>query len=118
MNAVATASVLVAVAALSCASGAAGEPGSERVRLVDPAPLTLRGVNFQPRERVSISLLLGTTDVRRVVRAGTAGQFLTVFPKLRYDRCHGALAVTAVGSRGSGTAWKIVPLECPDSADS
>ena len=120
MNAFAKASVFAAIAALGGVSLAqAGEPSTERVRLVDDAPVTLRGVNFRPLERVRLSVSLGETDVGRVVRAGPAGRFLTVFPKLRYDRCHGALAVKAVGTGGSRTAWKIVPLDCPnDGADS
>jgi hypothetical protein len=115
MKAFANASVLAVLAGLTCVSVAIGQPRAERVRLVDMTPVTLRGVNFHPLERVSISLSLGTTDFRRVVRAGPEGQFVTVFPKLRYDRCHGALALAAVGSRGSRTTWKVVPLECPDS---
>ena len=115
MNAFAKASLPI-LAALTCVSlAAAGGPETERVRLLYATPVTLRGVNFQPLERVSISLSLGTTDVRRAVRAGLEGRFLTVFPKLRYDRCHGALELTAVGSRGSRTAWKLAPLDCPDS---
>jgi hypothetical protein len=119
VNAFAKASVLVTFGALVFVPLATGDvSGVERVHLVDPTPITLRGVNFQPLEQVTISLSLGATDLRRVVRAGTAGRFLTVFTKLRYERCHGALAVSAVGSRGSRAAWKIVPLDCPDgSAD-
>jgi hypothetical protein len=113
-------SVLVALAALGLVPLATADvSGVERVRLVDPTPITLRGVNFQPLERVTISLSLGATDVLRVVRAGSLGQFVTVFPKLRYDRCNGALGVKAVGSLGSSAAWKVVPLDCPDGgADS
>jgi hypothetical protein len=116
MNVFAKTGVLVSLAALvSIPLATADVSGVERVRLVDPTPVTLRGVNFQPLERVTISLSLGATDARRVTRAGPAGQFVTVFPNLRYDRCHGTLGVKAVGSLGSRAAWKIVPLDCPDS---
>jgi hypothetical protein len=116
MNGFLKRSVLAAFAALVLVPLAAADgSGVEKVRLVDPTPVTLRGLNFRPLERVTISLSLGATDARRVIRAGEAGQFLTVFPKLRYDRCHGALAVKAVGSYGSRVSWKVAPLDCPDS---
>jgi hypothetical protein len=120
MHRLAKAGAVAVLAALVIGSSAAAVVrSSERVRLVDATPVTLQGVNFRPLERVSVSLSLGSSDVHRVLRAGPSGRFVTVFPKLRYDRCNGALEVRAVGSRGSRAGWKIVPLDCPDGgADS
>jgi hypothetical protein len=120
MNAFAKASVFGVCVALVCVSlASAGSPGTERVRLVDATPVTLQGLNFHPLERITISLSLGSTNAARALRAGSEGRFLTVFPKLRYDRCHGALSIKAVGNQGSRANWRLVPLDCPDSrADS
>jgi hypothetical protein len=96
----------------------ASESRKERVRVMDVAPLTLRGLDFAPREQVSLTVSLGETRVERTLRAGSAGGFVTTFPKLRYDRCHGPLALLATGARGSRVAWKVVPLDCQDRTDS
>jgi hypothetical protein len=119
MTGIARATAFGLLAALAFATlAAAGTARNERVRIVDPAPLTLRGLDFSPGEQVKLSVSLGDVDVRRTLQAGRAGGFRTVFSRLHYDRCHGPLAVTAVGSRGSKVAWKVVPLDCPDRADS
>jgi hypothetical protein len=89
-----------------------------RVRMLDTAPVTLRGVGFAVSERVRITVSLGELSAARTVRAGLAGGFTTTFASMRYGRCGPPLSVKAVGSRGSRVSWKLVPLECPDRADS
>jgi len=84
---------------------------------MDPAPLTLRGVSFAPREWVRLTVSPGEKTVVRALRANAAGAFTTVFPKIRYDRCSGSLGLRAVGSRGSRTSWELVSLECPTDED-
>ncbi|HEU0246711.1 MAG TPA: hypothetical protein VFR38_06445 [Gaiellaceae bacterium] len=104
---------------------AIGTPGTAadrdtrtRVRLVDPAPLTLRGVDFVPLERVRLTVALEDRTTVRALRAGKRGRFTAVFPAIDFDRCHGSLAVRAVGSRGSRTSWELVPLDCPTRTNS
>jgi hypothetical protein len=89
-----------------------------RVRMLDTAPVTLRGVGFDAGERVHLSVSLGELTASRTVRAGRAGGFTTAFTSMRYGRCRPPLSVKAMGSRGSRVSWKLVPLECPDRADS
>jgi xanthine/CO dehydrogenase XdhC/CoxF family maturation factor len=104
------------VVGLACAH--AGVVTKTRVRMVDQAPLTLRGVGFARDERVRLAVSLGDRTAVRKLRANDAGSFTTRFGALRYGRCGPALEVEAAGSRGSRVSWTLVPLECPDSADS
>jgi hypothetical protein len=115
---------LVVIVALASAvtvdlahAGAENDPQT-RVRMLDTAPLTLRGIGFEAGERVRLNVALGERSAARMVRAGLAGGFTTTFEGLRYGRCGPSLTVKAVGSRGSRVSWTIVPLECPDRADS
>jgi len=104
--------------AVSVSCSDAGVVGQTRVRIMDPAPLTLRGVGFERGERVRLTVSLGDRTVVRKLRAGDAGRFTALFSAMRYDRCGGPLSVKAVGSRGSRVSWELVPLECPDDSDS
>jgi hypothetical protein len=88
-----------------------------RVRLLDPAPLTLRGSEFEPAEYVRLVVRLGDRTVVRKFRATSAGAFTSIFPAMRYDRCTGSLEVTATGRKGSRVSWELIPLECPDTRD-
>ena len=113
-----TLGIAVALTSLALAVGTSsaepGVAGHTRVRLLDPAPLALKGVGFAPREWVRLTVSLGETTVVRRLRADGAGVFTTLFRTIRYDRCSGPLSVKAVGSRGSRTSWELVPLECPN----
>lgn len=73
-------------------------------------PLTLRGANFLPGERVRVTI---SGELRRTkqVTATRAGAFVVRF-SAAYDRCSGLLAV-AVGARGSRAVLKLPPLACP-----
>lgn len=92
---------------------AADTSSAPRVRIVTPAPLVLSGTGFRTLEKVRLTVELGKTKVVRRVRASRDGTFGARFLGIRYDRCHGALAVRAFGARGSVVAWKVVPLPCP-----
>lgn len=112
------AGLVVLLALTTAASAATPRPeGKSRVRLLDPAPLTLQGVAFEPLERVRLRVELGDHAVTRVLRATRAGGFTTTYPALRYTRCNGSLAVTATGRMGSRVSWELVSLECPNTAD-
>ena len=88
-----------------------------RVRMIDTAPLTLRGVGFGRDERVRLTVSLGEHVTVRKLRANGAGTFTASFRAMSYGRCGPPLAVRAVGSRGNRVSWELVPLECPDRAD-
>jgi hypothetical protein len=106
---------LVASGAVTSATGATPTP---RLRIVSNSPLALRGLNFGPGESVKVTVTLGVKTQTRTARVTLAGTFLARFPTLVYDRCHGALKVTAVGARGHRARFTLQPLPCPDSANS
>jgi hypothetical protein len=105
----------LAVLSLSASGslGIASETRDERVRLIDRSPVTVAGTSFRPSERITLAVTLGEERIVRVLRATPTGTFRSVFPKLTYDRCLGALAVSAQGARGSCASWTVQPLECP-----
>jgi hypothetical protein len=112
---------LTIVAASALAVGVACADASAtktRVRMIDPAPLVLHGVGFDREELVRLTVSLGDRTVSRKLRANRVGSFTTRFDAIRYSRCGPALGVKAVGSRGHRVSWELVPLACPDSADS
>jgi hypothetical protein len=104
------------IAGVACAD--ASVDTTTRVRMLDTAPVTLRGIGFAAGERVRLTVSLGELVAARMLRAGVAGGFTTTFASMRYGRCGPPLSVKAVGSRGSRVSWKLVPLECPGDADS
>jgi hypothetical protein len=104
------------VVGLACAD--ARTDARARVRMLDPAPLTLRGLGFADEERVRLTVSLGERSVLRKLRASETGSFTTRFDTMRYGRCGPPLEVEAAGSGGSRVSWKLVPLDCPDRNDS
>jgi len=86
--------------------------GKARLRLLDPAPVTVRGTGFAAGERVSVSVrgLGGLT--RKSVTAGRRGGWTATFRNRAYDRC-GGLIVVAVGNRGSRAGLRLPPGLCP-----
>jgi hypothetical protein len=109
---------LASALSLGVAGSAEGTDVQTRVRMLDPAPLTLRGVDFGRHELVRLTVSLGEKTAARKLRASDAGAFTARFPELRYGRCGPPLSVKAVGSRGSRVSWKLVPLACPEPAGS
>ena len=105
--------VLVAVLAVTSASNLRGDESAAKVRMLDPAPLTLKGVGFAASERVRLTVSIGERTLVRKLLARRTGTFLVTFPATAYDRCSGELSVAAVGSRGSRASWTLVPLDCP-----
>jgi hypothetical protein len=108
-----------AIVGLLCAVGTAYAQGDAkpRVRLLDPAPLTLRGLDFAPSEYVRVVVRMGARDVVRKLRATEDGAFTSRYPAMRLDRCSGSLEVTATGRRGSRVSWELSPLDCPNRQD-
>jgi len=83
------------------------------LRLVDATtPATLRGVGFQPRERVRVVVIAGTTRTVRKVVTTVLGRF-TVRVRGDVDACTG-FSATAVGNMGTRATLKRAPGQCPD----
>jgi hypothetical protein len=104
------------IGAVLCSAAAVGQavaaPPRPLLRLVDdPAPVTLRGSGFQPREHVRIVILDGSARFVRRAVATNRGRF-AVRVDAGADGCTGFSAV-AVGSRGSRATLKRPPGQCP-----
>lgn len=102
---------MFALAPASAAVGMAAD-GKAKLRLLDAAPVTVRGIGFAAGERVSVSVrgLGGMT--RKSVTAGPRGGWTTTFRNRAFDRCDG-LIVGAVGNRGSRAGLRLPPGLCP-----
>jgi hypothetical protein len=81
------------------------------LRLSGDAPLTLRGANFLPSERVRVTVTAGEVRRTKQVTATRAGVFVVRFDAA-YDRCSGFIA-RAVGARGTQAALKLPLPACP-----
>ena len=93
------------------------EQGKARVRLIDSAPLTLRGVDFAPAEPVKLTVSLGERIATRKLVATRAGTFTVAFGAMRYSRCGASLDVRAIGRMGARVSWELIPLDCPTRDD-
>jgi hypothetical protein len=85
--------------------------GRATLKLQGVAPLTLRGAQFVPAERVVVSVRSGQRRSKRLT-ANSRGGFVVSFPRVSYDRCDPLFAL-AVGSRGSRAGLKVPPRGCP-----
>lgn len=82
------------------------------LRLVESAPLTLRGTEFVRGERVRVEVRVGAHVASRATRAGTAGAFVVSFPGATFDRCSDLFA-SAVGATGTRATLKLPRPHCP-----
>lgn len=100
--------------ALVPASAAVGPTanGKARLRLLGPAPVTVRGTGFAAGERVIVRVVGLGGMTRRSVTAGPRGGWTTTFRNRSYDRC-GGLIIGAVGNRGSRAGLRLPPGLCP-----
>ena len=105
--------VVLALALALLGSTAIGSESRKKatLRLFDSAPLTLRGANFLPSERVRVTVTGGELRRTKQVTATRAGVFVVRFDAA-YDRCSGFFA-RAVGARGSEAALKLPQPACP-----
>lgn len=86
--------------------------GKARLRLLDSAPVTVRGIGFAAGERVVVSVTSTGGMTRKSVTAGPRGGWTTTFRNRAFDRCRG-LIVGAVGNRGSRAGLRLPPGLCP-----
>ena len=100
---------------IACALGAAGfglaaarEP---RLSITDPQPLTIRGVEFVPGERVMVTATIRVRRTRTVF-ADIRGRFVVRFRGLSVlDTCEDYV-IKALGNRGTRAAIKV-KVVCP-----
>jgi hypothetical protein len=85
--------------------------GKPALRLASASPLKVRGLRFQPAERVRVRVL-GEHKATKRVTANVRGSFVVGFQDISFDRCN-APSVVAVGSQGSRAALKQPEPLCP-----
>jgi hypothetical protein len=106
----------LSLAAVTGASASAVAPthsagAKARLILMDNAPLTFRGMQFDAGERVRLTVVAGRR-VTKQLRASGAGGFVARFPGTSLSRCAGYTAV-AVGTRGSRAVIGAPNAYCP-----
>jgi hypothetical protein len=101
--------VVVAVCIGAALGGTAGAAPRASLRVVERAPLVLRGTGFKPRETVRVRLM--APAALRVVRASRAGGFVVRFRGV--DRCGGILVVRAAGAQGDHVLLRLPRPQCP-----
>jgi hypothetical protein len=104
--------LVLGAAAVAVAAAAPTGRGTETrpaLRLVQSAPIALRGTHFRSGERVRISATSGRSAVK-LATAGPTGTFVVRFT-IRYSRCNG-LMVVARGAKGSFAMLKRPMLQC------
>ena len=81
---------------------APAEPTSARpaLRVLDKAPLVLKGTGFKQGEWVEVIVAAQPTELSQRRRASRFGSFVVQFDTV-VNVCYGAKAATAVGRRGS-----------------
>jgi hypothetical protein len=110
---------VVRVAALGAVVAAvvAVAPGYARsdaaaLRVVDESPLTVRGLGFKARERVTVTETSAAAIQRRTVTATATGSFVVRFTAVTADACRG-FSVRASGNRGTRALVKRFDAICP-----
>jgi hypothetical protein len=112
---------LLSVLALALLGAGAGQavpsqeplPQAQPTMVVGPlSPLTVRGIRFEPWERVTVTLDGGKRGTARVV-ANRLGGFRAEF-KLTLRRCQ-TVTIRATGSRGSKAVRQVPRPNCRDA---
>jgi len=108
----ATGLAAIVIALLAIAPGLSSASRTKpHLKLLDRAPLTMKGASFHVRERVRVTVAT-TATTTRTVRASRGGTFTVRFDSVSVARC-GDLAVQAVGARGDRASLKVLqPEDC------
>ena len=88
----------------------AGQSGKPRILATSLSPLVIKGTGFAPGENVTVRMVDGAVKTKRVTKASAQGAF-TVRLTAPANRCNG-MTVTAVGDKGSRTAFQFAELLC------
>jgi len=113
------ASVLVTMttAALTVATAPAATPGKLRAVLTvaGPGPVTVTGMRFLPRERVTVLLsVTGQDRLSRSVVASRTGRIVVRFTGQTAPDCGGyVMSARAIGARGSTAAVRRLEIPPP-----
>ena len=93
--------IVTTVVLLAASTTALGASDARRpaLRITDLAPLTVRGANFRPGERVKLLVNAGM-PVTRAVRAGARGRFVARLG-VGLDASSCSAVVQAIGAAGS-----------------
>jgi len=97
--------IAVAAAATAVPAGALG--GAPTLALLGRDPVSVRGSDFRPLERVTVTATANGRSLSRHVRASRAGGFVVRFD-LVASRC-GGLGIRAARPSGA-TIWLKLPL--------
>jgi hypothetical protein len=103
-------SVVAAIIAIAVAP-ATQAASTAKLRLVSKQPLVVRGEAFRPGERVVVTAVTLTGPKRVVVRATAGGRLAATF-RLANQPCGDAVAVRAVGGRGSRAMVEVPARPC------
>jgi hypothetical protein len=106
---------LLGALVLVTAPTAAGS--APRIWPATPSRLVVAGRGFVPHERVKVTVTAARGVFARSVPASATGSFRVRFVPSVDTRCGSAVAIAAVGSRGSRAFWKPRGEECPPPAD-
>lgn len=106
--------MLASAVALALACGAASTAARSavdkpRLLVAELQPLTVRGMSFKPRERVTVTLDGGRRGTERV-QANRLGRFTARFDA-EIPRCT-TVTVRATGSQGSRVAYQLPRPHC------
>lgn len=102
--------VLVATLVLALVASVSATASSSRLALETRTPLVVRGLGFEPGERVIVTALTLAGPRRVVVRASAAGRFRA---RLAVGlACEQALAVRARGDRASVATLRLAARPC------
>lgn len=95
--------LLIAVTTLALTTSGAAFGGADAkrptLRITDLAPLTVRGANFKPGERIKLLVNAGK-PLSRAVKAGQRGGFVAKLGVRVEGACRAAV-IQAIGVRGS-----------------
>lgn len=101
--------MLAATGGTLAGAAATAPEKSPVLRILDTAPLTVRGVAFKPGERVKLLVSTGT-PIARSVHAGPRGGFVARLG-IRPSLCAG-IVVQAIGKRGSRAMVDLTRPDC------
>jgi hypothetical protein len=107
---------VLAILVAGALAGAAGAQIKPTLRLLANSPLTVRGNGFHAKEKVRVTVNVGSVKQVRVVRATAAGVFTVELSNMApYDRCNDPLLVRAAGTIGDTAVLKLPQRACPPS---
>jgi len=108
--------LLTCIAACFFVGAAVGGSSSRpALTLVDPEPLTVRGMQFKAGEVVLVRAILRSGPrLSKSVTTGARGGFTAKFQSAEVDACS-SYAIRATGSRGSRAFLTVHPPPCGPS---